>query len=280
MLRRALFTVAGIGAASAATYVFAVRPWWRSWGVDPAEVDRALPGDELVPDAPISDTRGITIDAPPSAVWPWLVQMGFGRGGWYSYDQLDMRGRSAERILPELQHLEPGDILPTFPGGGLVVKTIEPGHALVAYFDADILAEQQQASRDRGEVSGGPPANLRAGGAFLGAASPPTFKASWAIVVEPFGPTQSRLLERFRVEWQPAEGPTAPPPAVQRRLLQPMVGFAFFVMARKQLLGIRERAERLAHEDQPEEPRLPREAPESRLPAEKPGEASPEPIAV
>ena len=70
-------TAAGIGIGRA------VR-WWRTWGHDPEEAARSLPGDELVPTPTAIDTRGITIDAPPEAVWPWLVQMGFDRGGWYT----------------------------------------------------------------------------------------------------------------------------------------------------------------------------------------------------
>ena len=61
------------------------RARYRTWGIVPAEQDRALPGDELVADPDLIETRSLTIDAPPSAVWPWLAQMGYGRGGWYSY---------------------------------------------------------------------------------------------------------------------------------------------------------------------------------------------------
>ena len=73
---------------------------WRTWGIDPLEANKPLAGDELVPVPSAIETRSITIDAPPEAVWPWLVQMGFDRGGWYSYDQLDMRGTSTAKILP------------------------------------------------------------------------------------------------------------------------------------------------------------------------------------
>ena len=74
-------------------------------GCVPGDANRPLAGDDLIPDAGIVDTRSLVIDAPPSAVWPWLVQLGFGRGGWYSYDRLDMSGSSADRILPEFQDL-------------------------------------------------------------------------------------------------------------------------------------------------------------------------------
>jgi hypothetical protein len=253
MLRRALIATVGLGAASVATYAYVVRPWWRSWGTDPAEAARPLAGDELVPDAPISETRGITIDAPPEAVWPWLPQLGFGRGGWYSYDQLDMTGHSSDQILPEFQDLKPGDRVPTDPRGGFVVKAVEPGHALVLYLDREIVTEQLKQASEAGDGTAGgdgieaSPTNMRATGAFLGAATPPEFKVSWAMVVEPVGTTQTRLLARFRAFWQPAEGEGAPPVAMQRAM-QPMLTFGIFAMTRKQLLGIRERAERLYRE--------------------------------
>ena len=77
--------------------------------LNPIEKTRLLPGDDLIADAKAIDTRGIDIAAAPSDVWPWLVQMGYGRAGWYSYDQLDMNKPSADRIIPELQDLEIGE---------------------------------------------------------------------------------------------------------------------------------------------------------------------------
>ncbi|MEM9713473.1 MAG: S24 family peptidase [Actinomycetota bacterium] len=79
-------------------------------------------------------THGISVAEPPGRVWPWIVQMGAGRGGWYSYDRIDNGGRpSAERILPEHQHLEVGDIVPGLPDRTdvFVVGAAEPGHHLV-----------------------------------------------------------------------------------------------------------------------------------------------------
>jgi len=264
MLRRVLITTAGVAAASVATYAYVVRPWWRSWGVDAAESARPLPGDDLVPEAPISETRAITIDAPPEYVWPWLPQMGFGRAGWYSYDQLDMAGGSSDRILPEFQDLKVGDRVPTDPRGGFAVKLLDSGRALVLYLDREMVAEFQAPGESVGSGDGvePSPANLRATGAFLGAATPPEFKVSWAMVVEPIGATQSRLLVRFRAMWTPAEGEGVPPVAVQQAM-QPLMSFGIFVMTRKQLLGIRERAERIYQEGwQPAAPVAPSPAPQ------------------
>ena len=75
------------------------RPDLADLGIDPLEAKKPLPGDELVPSRAPSRPARSPIDAPPAAVWPWLVQMGYGRAGWYSYDPLDMRGKSVERIL-------------------------------------------------------------------------------------------------------------------------------------------------------------------------------------
>ena len=86
----------------AAVYIRYVRPWQLTWGATPAEVSRPLPGDELVTHPTFNATRAITIAAPPEDVWPWLVQVGLTRAGWYSYDLLDnLAHASARRIIPE-----------------------------------------------------------------------------------------------------------------------------------------------------------------------------------
>jgi hypothetical protein len=77
-----------------------------------------MPGDDLIADA-ASSTRAITIAAPPQQVWPWLVQLGYGRAGWYSYDWIDNDGQpSAGHIIPELQQLQVGDQILMAPGHG------------------------------------------------------------------------------------------------------------------------------------------------------------------
>ena len=83
------------------------------WGATDAEVDGDMPGDEIVPQAGFCATRAVTIEAPPESVWPWLVQVGFGRAGFYSYDLLDNVGRpSADCILPDCQDIRVGDWVP------------------------------------------------------------------------------------------------------------------------------------------------------------------------
>ncbi len=97
------------------------------------EARRPLPGDEVVP-GKLQWTQGVTIRARPTEIWPWLVQLGCRRAGWYSYDRLDNGGvPSADRILPEFQRVEVGDILPWTPTAddGFIVRAVEPERALV-----------------------------------------------------------------------------------------------------------------------------------------------------
>ena len=93
------------------------RRWHRQWGATPAEVDSSLPGDAILPHAQFKATRAIAIDAPPHAVWPWLVQVGCRRAGWYSNDLLDNLGHpSATTIIPNLQNVKVGQWVPMSPG--------------------------------------------------------------------------------------------------------------------------------------------------------------------
>ena len=124
----------GVTAIAIGAYVRFGRPWQLTWGAMPEEVGRPLPGDDLVPRPMFNATRAITIDAPPDRVWPWLVQAGVTRAGWYSYDLLDNLGRpSAQRIIPELQHLAPGDVIPMSPDGmqGIDVLSLDAPTSMV-----------------------------------------------------------------------------------------------------------------------------------------------------
>jgi hypothetical protein len=138
--------------------------------------------------------------------------------------------------MPEHAGLAVGDIVPTDPSGGFAVKGLEPERSLVLYVDAAMVAERQRAGADGG---GEPvPAGLAASGKFLETATPPDFAVSWAfcLVPEPDGGT--RLVERVRLRVGESAGAS--------RLLGPAMGFGVFVMMQRQMVGIRERAERLA----------------------------------
>jgi hypothetical protein len=119
-----------------AAYLLVVRPAQLHWGATDAEVARIMPGDTLSFRPTFLATRVITIDAAPEVIWPWLVQMGYGRAGFYGYDILENLGsargiHSAERIVPDLQQIAVGDALPLSAAGGLVINAIEPNHFIV-----------------------------------------------------------------------------------------------------------------------------------------------------
>ena len=210
-MRKFLFGLAAAFGLAALTYRFAVMPF-RSWGLIPEETTRTLPGDEVIPTAFGGETRAITIEAPPATVWPWLVQLGYGRGGWYTYDSMDS-GPSAREILPDFQVLAEGDLVPMNPVGGLVVRRLDPGQALVLYIDSDMAREQ---SGEKPQVE---------------------FAATWAFVLDELPGNRTRLIERIRFRFGETDKPWI-------RHTLPVMGFGVFVMLRKQLEGIKERAER------------------------------------
>ena len=130
-----------------------------------------IEGDDILADARAQLTHAAVIDAPPADVWPWLLQMGCRRAGWYSWDILDNAGvRSADRIIPELQHLAVGDVLPARPvgGEGFKVLRIVPERALV--------------------LSG----------------ISPEWAGTWAFVLEPLGSNMTRLVTRYRAAYPPS----------------------------------------------------------------------------
>jgi hypothetical protein len=166
-----------------------------------------------------------------------LLQLGFGRGGWYSYDRMDMKGRSADSILPEHQTLAVGDIVPTDPNGGFEVKVIEPERALVLLVNNEIAARRT----DRARIDAAATPGLAASGRFMQASMPPEFAVSWAIVLEPLEGGRTRLIERVRASYvSPTRGRRG------TRALAPALGFGVFLMTRRQMLGLAARATRYA----------------------------------
>ena len=241
MLKRLFMFGAAVASAGAAIGYVKARAAFRTWGIDPAEATRPLPGDDIVTEAEAVDTRGIDIAAPPEEVWPWLVQMGYGRAGWYSYDELDMDRPSAERVIPELQHVKVGDVFPTHPGGGFEVKLVKANKALVLYADRALVEAQAEQARQAGATIETASPNVRATGMYLDASVRGDFKASWAFVLEPLPEGRTRLIERFRGHMEMTLEPDRPrfaPELAGKAML-----FGLFVMVRKQMLGIRDRVE-------------------------------------
>jgi hypothetical protein len=135
---RILVAAAGLTASAVAIerlYSRFLRDWVLMWGATAEEAARPLPGDDLLARADIVATRAIGIDAPPSAVWPWLVQMGPGRAGAYTYDWIEnlfgLNMHSADRIHPEWQNLGVGDVLRSREDRpGMRVEILDPVRAL------------------------------------------------------------------------------------------------------------------------------------------------------
>lgn len=127
-------------AVAVASYPLLWREWCQTWGATEEEARATLPGDDLLLRPDLLTTRAITVETPPSRIWPWLVQMGSGRGGAYTYDWIEnlfgLDMHSAEEILPQFQDLQIGEVLPVGEGGPkLLVEVLEPDHALVLRSD-------------------------------------------------------------------------------------------------------------------------------------------------
>jgi len=132
---RAIAGAVGAGVAlAAAAYPVFLRRWCLTWGATPGEVLREIPGGELLTEPDLRSTRAVAVDAPPAAIWPWLVQMGSGRAGAYTYDWIEnlfgLDMHSADEIRPELQDLKVGDLLPIGDDAKFRVEVLEPERVL------------------------------------------------------------------------------------------------------------------------------------------------------
>ena len=124
------------------------------WGATPAEIASTYPGDDLVPGAEGSSTMATTLPAGPETVWPWLVQMGTDRAGWYSWDRFDHGGKpSADRIVPEWQGVQEGQRLIQAPDGSswFTVAGLEPNRTLVLRTNYELPSARSF------EIGSGPP---------------------------------------------------------------------------------------------------------------------------
>jgi hypothetical protein len=206
-MRKRVLAGAAIGAATlgatAAAYIFGIRPWHLRWGATREEASEPLPGDEFVPNARETATHAITINAPVEEVWAWLVQMGQNKGGFYSYSWLEnlvgCEMHNANEIVPEFQHLHAGDEVWLHPKAPpLPVLLCEPYRTIVLG------------------------SNMKSPG-------------TWSFHLKKLDETTTRLVVRGRGDWEPGLLHSL----YHNGLFEP----AHLIMERKMLLGIKERAE-------------------------------------
>ena len=190
----------------AALYWFPIRRWMGRWGTTPSDLSRVMAGDDLIGDSTYSGTMAVIVNARPDDIWPWLVQMGYQRGGLYSYDWLDrlfgfLDRPSATCILPEFQHLAVGDEIPLGRGPAWPVAVMEARRALVLDM------------RNMGGIDW-----------------------VWQFGLYPIDEKRTRLVSRSRVRSR----------TVWAWLLTSAIEPAGFSMTRRMLLGLKQRAEGLA----------------------------------
>ncbi len=119
-----------------AAYMLWARPFQLNWGATDQEVSQIMPGDHLAPQPGFFATRAVTITGTPEEIWPWLIQMGYGRAGYYGYDIVENLGspggiRSADRILPQFQDFKAGDEVPISSIYGMIFYEIKPDQYLI-----------------------------------------------------------------------------------------------------------------------------------------------------
>ncbi len=211
--------VAVAATAAVAGYLIGVRPWLLSWGATAEERRGSLPGDGVVPVAALSATRAVDIAAAPSSVWPWLLQLGYGpdRAGFYSYDWLEnligLDIHSAARISPGLQQVRVGDRIPFGAATDFRAEQVDPGSALVLHVRMHPFTGRDVLDR---------PSRL-------------WLDWTWSFVLRPRA-EGTRLLIRTRGAWSHRWVAC---------LIQPLLEPVHFLMERRMLLGIRQRAEGL-----------------------------------
>lgn len=207
---RMVLIVFGVWVAVTAVYLLLV-PWMFTWGATDAEIEAALPGDDIVPDANMQSTKGVTIQAPPEAIYPWLLQLGVDRGGMYSYDWLEnligLNVHTVDRIVPEYQVVQAGDFwrftpadYALNPGPGLYVQKLMENEAVLLCFGLEGKPDE-------------------------------TCFDSWQFVLVPQTDGSTRLLLRSNM-------------AIPQELPIKLTYFVQFLMERKMLLTLRSLAEK------------------------------------
>jgi len=213
-----LGSVVAASVAAVTTYILAIRPWHLRWGSTDEEVDLSLPGDDLIPGAKLTATHAITIKASPAQIWPWLVQIGQGRGGFYSYDWIEnsmgLDIHTAKQILPEYQDLKVGDVIPLSPDGmGVPVSILKPEKSLVLHGDTRLPGPGITPPMKEGDY----------------------LATVWGFHLIPQQDGSTRLVERIFIDWNEAPLNTF----FYRAFLEP----GSFIMEQKMLRGIKECAE-------------------------------------
>ncbi|GAA1898458.1 hypothetical protein [Actinomadura bangladeshensis] len=210
-LRGTAFAVLAAGA-----YAALVRPRLLRWGATREEAGAAYPGDDLIQRATAQSTMAVSLPAPPEEVWPWLVQMGCRRAGWYSWDLLDNGGRrSAGEVVAEWQDLAVGSRVPAVPGGAsyFLVEVLDPARTLVLRSDLELPSGRSFDPR-------GPMPDAYTDGI-------------WAFHLRPLPDGGTRLIVRTRGRGKPAAAD---------RLVGRMFGEpAHFIMQHRQFRNLRRR---------------------------------------
>ena len=204
------------------------------WGANDDEVHACLAGDDIIPHPMLETTHAVTLETDPATVWPWLVQMGFHRGGWYSdvwwgtlledlvfvwSDSPESRHNrpkpSATRVLPQFQQLAVGDIVPDGPEGSayFTVRVIEPERALVYHSTTHLKHLTPHRWQDHPQATSG--------------------EFSWAFVLRPLPDQRTRLLLRTRATIRPS----------WTRSAEPIFFLADFAIVRRMFRNLKERVE-------------------------------------
>ena len=223
-MMKVLSVVLAVILTAVLAFWFIVLPWSHRRGATDEEVQRSLPGDELVPNPKVGYTQAITINAPAAEVWPWLAQHGYKRAGFYSHewvykligsDDYYEGTRSADRIIPELQDLKVGDAIKIGEQAPFEVVALEPARVLA------LLARSDLETGETFELSGPAPASY--------------MNQSWVYYLDDIDGNSTRLIVRWRGDYSPGFANS--------------LGFGISVeagavlMQPKMLKGIKERAE-------------------------------------
>lgn len=244
MKRNRWFT--GLLATAAALYL--LRRWGTGWGAYPAEIHGILPGDEVVCHPDLETTHAIMIHAAPEAVWPWIAQMGYYRGGWHTdstwrdwdyYPDKFMRffvREEAEKtgyghrdsptdtqVIPEFQNLKVGDVVLDGPPGTafFTVAGLEPNKFLILHSNTHLRFLFPKSIRENPKIG--------IGGEF-----------TWAFVLHEAGETDTRLILRMRGTVEPWW---------YRLFINITIPIADLFLARKMLRGIKQSSEQFPLEE-------------------------------